>query len=236
MIQAILFDLDGTLLDINRKINPIKAGLEEKFGYVPDDERLDNSIRQIVQEIATKNRTRLIKAIWKIGSNFGMSFFENIWFLFGSWRRYRAQKNDFKLIEGAKDTLNCALMRFSVGIVTSATEKEVMKAIQKIPILRKVKVIISLKDTKRPKPAPDPIVMACKRLDIEPKKTIYIGDLPVDIISGKSAGTKTMSFLGEYGKYTEKFLSIEKPDYMITDHKMLLDFFESLNEKNQTNS
>jgi phosphoglycolate phosphatase len=40
----------------------------------------------------------------------------------------------------------------------------------------------------RPKPSPDPIILACERLGVRPEEAVYVGDNIVDVLAGRAAG------------------------------------------------
>ncbi|MBS3075839.1 HAD family hydrolase [Candidatus Pacearchaeota archaeon] len=66
------------------------------------------------------------------------------------------------------------------------------------------------------KPAPGLILRAAKDLDIDLTKSWMIGDMPSDIVSGKSAGLKTILIESEKNKKvieTGKKWDIEESDY-----------------------
>jgi len=52
-------------------------------------------------------------------------------------------------------------------------------------------VIITHEDAP-PKPAPDPVVAACRRLGVFPDRALFIGDTATDIAAGRSAGVLTV--------------------------------------------
>lgn len=54
-------------------------------------------------------------------------------------------------------------------------------------------VLICPDDVATPKPAPDALLLACKRLGIRPKNAIYAGDHARDILAAKSAGMPSLA-------------------------------------------
>ena len=48
-------------------------------------------------------------------------------------------------------------------------------------------------DTGKRKPSPEGLKLACKKTNIFPEDSIYIGDHSIDIIAGKAAGMKTVA-------------------------------------------
>jgi phosphoglycolate phosphatase-like HAD superfamily hydrolase len=43
-----------------------------------------------------------------------------------------------------------------------------------------------------PKPAPDPVWLACRRMGVEPTDVVFVGDYEFDMLSGRRAGARTV--------------------------------------------
>jgi phosphoglycolate phosphatase len=50
----------------------------------------------------------------------------------------------------------------------------------------------------RPKPAPDPVRMACRAIGVAPAEALLVGDDERDVIAGRAAGTRTAAALWGY--------------------------------------
>jgi HAD superfamily hydrolase (TIGR01509 family) len=51
--------------------------------------------------------------------------------------------------------------------------------------------VLGPEDVGRPKPAPDMLLAALKRLDVESGEALYVGDSTIDVNAGRAAGVKT---------------------------------------------
>jgi pyrophosphatase PpaX len=51
-----------------------------------------------------------------------------------------------------------------------------------------IATVITHDDTARHKPFPDPLLMACDQLGVDPADSVYVGDAVVDILAGQAAG------------------------------------------------
>jgi phosphoglycolate phosphatase-like HAD superfamily hydrolase len=60
------------------------------------------------------------------------------------------------------------------------------------------KVIIGADDVQNPKPAPDMILLACERCGCIPDETIYVGDMPIDMIAGRRAGVTAVAVKSDF--------------------------------------
>ena len=85
---------------------------------------------------------------------------------------------------------------FSLGIVTNgptAITKELLK-ILKISDL--FDVVAGSEDTPNPKPSPDLLLVACKRVGVNPSEAVYVGDQSVDAEAAGAAGFATSIIVG----------------------------------------
>ena len=72
------------------------------------------------------------------------------------------------------------------------------------------------------KPAPEPLQMICKELNVDVKNTVMIGDTELDIQCGKNAGSFTCGV--SYGYRTKELLEIEKPDFIVESINQDIDY------------
>ncbi len=228
-MKAILFDLDGTLARMDvRLVEPIAQALEVELGRRPEDEAVGEPLRELLGNIGAKSKFKVLKIVWSIGVSVNLNFFKNVRFLARAIRNYNRSKYTFELIDGAEKNIRWALDNTKVAVVTSASRKAVNSAMEQIPILREIEVVVTDDDVDRPKPDPQPIRIACEKLGVDVKDTLYIGDLTVDVISGRVAGCKTIAFLGQYAKFTESLILEQNPDIVVSDHEELSKVFSDL--------
>ena len=64
--------------------------------------------------------------------------------------------------------------------------------------LENIQVLICPDHVKISKPDPEGVLLACKKMNIKPENTIYLGDHLNDIRAGIGAGTKTIACLYGY--------------------------------------
>ena len=96
-----------------------------------------------------------------------------------------------------------------------------LKPLIKSGIRHLIKEIITADDTTRTKPAADPLIECHQRLGITAEKSVYVGDMRLDIKAGKAAGTKTIGVLTGFDDFES--LKTEKPDAIITSISELPD-------------
>lgn len=63
--------------------------------------------------------------------------------------------------------------------------------------------VLGPEDVGRPKPDPAMLLEACRRLEVPVSETVYIGDMSVDVLTGKAAGMTTWLVPGGAGHWDE---------------------------------
>jgi phosphoglycolate phosphatase-like HAD superfamily hydrolase len=52
------------------------------------------------------------------------------------------------------------------------------------------------RDDAPPKPAPEPVWLACRRMGLAPSGVLFVGDFEFDMLAGRSAGVRTILLRG----------------------------------------
>jgi HAD superfamily hydrolase (TIGR01509 family) len=69
---------------------------------------------------------------------------------------------------------------------------------EKIIVLHKLnkffEIFITADDVEQPKPAPDMIIKACRQMGVEPAQTLFVGDTVTDLKAAKNAGTIAVGY------------------------------------------
>ncbi len=100
-----------------------------------------------------------------------------------------------RLYEGARETLLALRERgFPIAILTRNARVNVDF------VLRKHEIVVDAVRTREDgaiKPSPEPVLSICKELRADPRRSWMVGDFLFDILSGKSAGTRTALMIGD---------------------------------------
>jgi HAD superfamily hydrolase (TIGR01549 family) len=93
-------------------------------------------------------------------------------------------------VDGALDLLAWLEgRRIPRGIVTRNSRKSVAIVLEKLGIT--VDAVVTREDA-APKPSPEPILVACRRLGIAPAEGFFVGDFEFDMLAGRHAGITTV--------------------------------------------
>ena len=109
---------------------------------------------------------------------------------------------------------------FVLGISTNAMKSTIERDLKDIG-LENFSAIVGQDDIKNKKPHPEGILLACEKLAVNPKETVYVGDAASDIAAAKAAGCISVALLCGMG--TEKVLRAAKPDFVFADLKEMVE-------------
>ena len=81
---------------------------------------------------------------------------------------------------------------FMLAVATNDRREVAEKLLRSTGILGLFTVIVGADEVERVKPSPDMILEACSRCSVDPTDAVFIGDSPIDMAAGKSAGDMTV--------------------------------------------
>lgn len=188
-VRAVLFDLDGTLIDsapdlagaanamrISRQLSPISpdryrahsgSGARGMLRVAFDTGPGDHAFEDLKQEFFDHYQDRLLQ-----------------------------QTRPF---EGV-DKLLGALVEQGLfwGVVTNKGERFTRPLIQSMPLFAGVATVVSGDTTPHTKPHPAPLLEAARRIGVPPADCLYVGDDIRDIQAGRAAGMRTVAAMYGY--------------------------------------
>lgn len=181
MIKAVLFDVDGVLLDSFEANLIFFQKLMPMVGYpAPTRDQYRKcfhlSMLDVIKKLtASSSETEVIK-IFEIG-------------------RKAVIKYPYSLIKTPAKMSNTILdlhKKYKLGIVTSRIKGQLLDYPQFKDVKHCFQTAIYFEDTKNHKPDPEPLLLATKRLEVKPMETVYIGDTESD---RQAAHTARMHFI-----------------------------------------
>lgn len=134
---------------------------------------------------------------------------------------YEEHSEEEQPFPGALDTLaRLKETGIRLALVTSKTRMEINPTLERVPLQRYASVIVTADLTTRPKPFPDPVYLALQTLEIGADASLFVGDSPYDLQSGRAAGVKTGA--ATWGPHPRATLDAERPDYVFHDFRGIL--------------
>lgn len=92
--------------------------------------------------------------------------------------------------------------------------REIVKT---LGLSRIIEVVVSAEDSQHHKPHPEPLLLALGKLGVAPQNAIMIGDQPVDAKAAHAAGTHSIIIDHENTPHSRKVLYAEHPDFVCHD-------------------
>lgn len=199
-ITTILFDLDGTLLDTNELIMQSFEKLLET--HYP----------------GKYTRTEILPFLGPtLAETFNKMDPSKTEAMIQEYREWNMANHDRLVAEfdGVTEVLSTlANHGIRMAIVSTKRNDMVRMGLDLIGITQLFEVIIGLDDVQRPKPDPEPLLLAMDRLNASKEEVLMVGDNFHDIEGGKNAGVRTAAVA--WSAKGPEFLSTFNPDYMLT--------------------
>ena len=183
-IQAVLFDLDGTLIDS-----------APDLGAAVDKMRVDRGMPSLPLLHYRPMAGAGARGMIALAFGFTPEHPEYDAMKEEFFRNYEACMTQrtfaFEGVVQMIDALVAAHMPW--GVVTNNSKRFAEPLTQAMPLFKTAAVVISGDTSPFAKPHPEPLFEAARRLRIEPTACVYVGDDERDIVAGHAAGMKTVA-------------------------------------------
>ena len=217
-LRGIIFDFDGTLLDI-REI------LEKSIEEVIVDQNITVDMEITIQEIGALLETiqgfplpkillESFEIFKHISSLKNLSYFKQLRIAVKIFSKYLEYSKDAPLLSGVKVLLKKISKSFDLFIVSHNKTETIMKHLENEDIAKFFKGVYG--SDRIPVQKPDPLALQPPLETYERKKRdefLMIGDMPSDIIAGRDAGLWTIGVASGVSK--KEILLEYEPDLLI---------------------
>lgn len=217
-LRAILFDVDGTLIDtVDLIVKALDYTYRKHLGIsLPRAE-----IRRLIG-LPLKVQMRYLDD--RVAGNAPHELMEA-----DEVAYYKAHRDEERVIPEAVEAVRTAFRKgYAVALVTSKNREELSLSWAKLRLDDAVHTVVTSDDTERHKPAPDPVLKALERLGVQPDEAIYIGDTVFDLSCGRAAGVQVAAVA--WGAHLPEDLHAAQPDYYFETPTDLLEWVEQLPE------
>ena len=188
VVKAVLFDIDGVLLDSFRAGYQFFTDVLKTMGYRKPAQSLYRDVFHLP----------LIPALKHLTKSELTEELERIHEVVGGVRYHTELLEEFPY---TKEMLKILHRRYKLGIITSRNIDGLNERYYPFAKTKKYfSIAITRDDVTHPKPHPEPLLLAAKRLKVKPSECVYIGDSHSDIDAGKAAGMKTVLYGGRKNK------------------------------------
>lgn len=190
--RAVLFDLDGTLVDSLPDIHAALNETLESLGEPPFTiEAVGRMVGQGVQILIGRAYEALDKEIDPATRDKIAERYLAI---------YAARSTELTTLNaGATDCVRILAERgIPLGVVTNKPGAETADILAHFGLADRMAAVVGGDAGPRKKPAPDLIVFACRQLGIEPGEALFVGDSENDVEAAQAAGMPVVAMRGGY--------------------------------------
>lgn len=192
-IQAICFDVDGTLSDTDDK-------------WVQRVQRLLHPIRGLFPKKDTGSFSRWLIMGLESPGNFLYELLDLLhlddkvaWLVSGMYRLRLDRNDQHYLITGADTLLRSLSQRYPLAVVSARGERSTLDFLNHFSLLPYFQAVATSQTCKYTKPFPDPVHWAAERMGVKAEHCLMVGDTTVDIRAGRAAGAQTVGVLCGFG-------------------------------------
>ncbi len=226
MIKGILFDLDNTLVDFMKmKEEAVKAAV---------DCMIDAGLPMSMKEAYDK----IFEIYWKEGIEDQKIFNKFLLQTMGSVDNrilasgivgYRKAKEGTLVLypHVYKTLLELLKMGKKLAVVSDAPALQAWTRLAQTGLIHFFEVVVTLEDTGKRKPDPEPFRIALKKMGARPSDVVYIGDWPERDI----AGAREVGMVSVFARYGDTFNTKNSgADFEVNDIEKLLEIVHKLDE------
>ena len=188
MIEAVLFDLDGTLADT-----------APDLGYALNQQRIARGLSTIPLELIRTEALAGARGLLGLGFNISPSDSDYPDMREEFLDLYAARLcHDTQLFPGVSELLDqLDIRKLPWGIVTNKPARFAKPLIHLLGLSQRAACLISGGDTTHSKPHPEPLLAASHALAVAPDTCIYLGDDMRDVEASLAAGMEPV--IARYG-------------------------------------
>jgi pyrophosphatase PpaX len=200
-VSAVLFDLDGTLLDtIELLLASVRWAFRDRSERVPTREEW---IAGIGTPLASQMRVYATDE-------------RDLATLIDGYREYQRAHHD-ELTRAYADAIETVVdlrrAGYRTGVVTSKASDIANRSLAFVGLDRYLDVVVGFDSTDRHKPDPEPVRYALDALQVPASAAVFVGDSPHDMYAGNAAGVVTVGAL--WGPFSRSALLPASPRFYL---------------------
>jgi pyrophosphatase PpaX len=209
-VEAVLFDLDGTLIDTLELIcASLRYATEQVLGESPtDDELMRNVGIPLIAQLREFDADRAEEMV-------------------EAYRQHNRSVHDEMIKEypGVEAALaSLAASGYRLGVVTSKIHNMAQRGLECFGIDGYFELIVGFDDVEIHKPDPHPLIVAADRLGVAIERCAYVGDSPHDMAAAIAAGC--VSVAAVWGVASQERVEEPGPDFVVESMAEVAALFE----------
>lgn len=224
-VQALVFDIDGTLADTDDHLVAQIAAVLDAVPFV-SGRQATRWARQIVMGAETP-----VNAAYGAIDRYGLD--DELAAIKGLLKRaidqrHRAEEHPpeaadevpHDMVPDVEEMLSALSERYPMSAVSTGGEARIRAFLEHHGVLRCFTAVAGAQTTPRMKPYPDPLLYAAEAMGVAPEACLMVGDTTVDMQTARAAGAQAVGVLCGFG--TEDELRREGADLILKTTSDLL--------------
>ena len=227
MIRAIMFDLDGTLVQSEKlKALSYAIAVQRVRGLAEPEPRAIEAYREIVgasRDVASRHITdslRLEADLLPLASQYGVS---QAWEVLSAMRKaiYDDMVADPKVLRDNQWPHTVSLLRVAketwcgTALATMSFRREALHVLKALDLESSLDVVLTREDVQQPKPDPEIYLLAARKLNVPPEECLVIEDSPNGVRAGVGAGMSVVAL-------ATPFTSLQLHSSQLVDHAWMV--------------
>lgn len=181
-IQLVIFDLDGTLVDAYQAVADSVNHMMTEIGRAPvDDATIKRTVgwglRHLVETFVGRDDLGRALSIYR-------------------QHHARALKSGTKWLPGARELVETLKSRgYKLAIASNRPTRFTHIILKHLKADRTFDHVLCADKVERPKPAGEMLETILSRCSLSPDEALYVGDMTIDVETGRDAGMRTIAVL-----------------------------------------
>jgi HAD superfamily hydrolase (TIGR01509 family) len=182
MIEAVVFDLDGVLIQSEELWNEVREQLAQERGG-----RYDAQAQRDMMGMSSPEWSRYMHVVVGLPESPDEIMDEVVALMEARYRE------ELPLIPGAVAAVERLAARWPLGLASSSNRVLIDLVLELSGLGRFFRATVSSEEVARGKPAPDVYLEACRRLGVEPTRAAAVEDSHAGIAAAKAAGMRVIA-------------------------------------------
>lgn len=197
-MRALIFDVDGTLVDsLPLIIEAVQYAMEPELGRVVSE-------AEVVSRFGPTETVMFERWLPEAAPRIEERFY----------RYYSEHHHRIHLFPGIRELIRRAgELGLPLGVVTGKGDLSTGITLRELGIGDLFDVIVTGDQVEAPKPDPQGVTLALRKLGADPAQSLYLGDTPADVRAARGAGAQSGGVL--WARTVDRAaLEAVKPDYL----------------------